>query len=170
LAQLAHNSLADILRSGYGPRRQSGFSMDAKEQLLKSRSELFAVLDAKFKDVPEWRAYRAVEAALYAFMNGVMVTPPKRERVRLIEETDEPASYVELALKALDTHGRPMSTPELVDFIGRHRKVPPDPQKARTNISSGFSRDKRLRNVSWHNGRAWWFSDRAVPEQKPAAE
>jgi hypothetical protein len=141
--------------------------MDAKEQLLKSRADLAALLDAKLKNVPEWRAYRAVEAALNAFITGDdHDESPRRIRARSSESVE---SYADLALKALDQAGKPLATPEVVAFVGRHRPLPNDPEKAKLNIGSGLSRDPRLRSISWQGGRAWWHADRPLPEHQTAA-
>lgn len=140
--------------------------MDAKDQLLKSRADLAAVLDEKLKNVPEWRAYRAVEAALNAFLTGEDKIVVRRPRMI---ESGESHSYADLSLRAIDEAGHPLTTTELVEFIGRHREIPSDPHKAKVNISSGLSRDERLRNINWQRGTAWWRADRPLPVQQSAA-
>jgi hypothetical protein len=141
--------------------------MDAKDQLLKSRADLAAVLDEKFKSVPEWRAYRAVEAALNAFLTGSESPAPRRSRS---SEPSESHSYANLSLKAIDDAGRPLTTAEIVEFVSRHRDVPNDPQKAKLNIGSGLSRDERLRNIPWRGGKAWWRANQPLPDHQSAAE
>jgi hypothetical protein len=137
-----------------------------RDQLLKTRDALLAVLDAKLKDVPEWTSYRAVEFCLQAGGSIEASMPLKTRRRRI--EAQEP--YADLAIKAIESSGRPMSTQEVVSFIGAHRQIPPDPQKAKFNIGSGLSRDKRLQNVTWQGGRAWWHAGQSLPDHLWAVE
>jgi hypothetical protein len=141
-----------------------------EDDLVKSRAELWALLDQKFKNVPEWRAFCAVDRALDAVRAAAAVPPlpaggngaeANRSRQR---PADSPLPYVDLALMALEQARRPVRTPAMVDFIGQHREL--DPARARVNISSALSHDERFQNVSWGGGRAWWFADRALPHER----
>jgi hypothetical protein len=135
-----------------------------RDQLLKSRDAMLVVLDTKLKDVPEWTAYRAMEAFLQVASSATTHEAPLTTTDWSID------SYANLALKALQANGRPTSTPELLAFIASHRKIPADPRRARSNIAAALSRDKRLRSVSWRGGRGWWHADRPLPGHLLALE
>ena len=143
--------------------------MNAKTELLQARDDMLAVLDDKLKQVPEWRAFRAIESAL-AVIGAI--TPgsnrasaptrrPRKRRVRL-------GSYGDLALAAVKAANRPLPTDEVVTFIAAQRRLGADPRKARINIQSGLSRDERIRSIPWRGARAWWYSDRDPPEDESA--
>lgn len=158
--------------------------MSAANDLLQSRNELIAVLNEKLKNVPEWRAFlavdRAVEAANEVAKAAAEVAagaanqqqphsqPNGSGAARATRRPpDAPPSYVELGLRALNTAGVPLTTPNMISFISQHREVPDDPEKAKINISSAFSHDDRLRSIAWHGGRSWWFADRPPPSARP---
>jgi hypothetical protein len=133
-----------------------------KEELKKSRDELLAVLDGKLRDLPEWRALRAVDGALHA-INGASV--PSKDASHSDDSKDS-MSYPSIALRHLDSIGHPLTTAELVEYIGSQREIPSDPEKAKINIGSSFSKDDRLRNIHWRGGRAWWITDRSMPRMQ----
>jgi hypothetical protein len=140
--------------------------MTAKTELMKAHETMAAVLDAKFSNVPEWKAFRSIDRALLALEVEQATATPKnggqffRHRVRI----GKPLSYMSLANQALTETGKPIRTNDLVDYIARHRPLSGDPAKARIVIQSSLSKDKRFKSVPWEDKRAWWYADRAVPK------
>lgn len=145
-----------------------------KHRLAKVRAALLVALDAKLKGVPEWEAFREIDDFLQS-PNGKMedsterVVRRRRPRLRLRpgpEAREEPATYADLALRAIADAGKPVATPALIAFIAKHRSVPSDPQKAKMNITSGLSRDPRLHSIPWQGGRGWWVAGVPVPDNR----
>src|SRR5580704_8757186 len=132
--------------------------MDAKAELLKSRAELASILDTKLKDMPEWRAYRAVEGALLAFgsaSNSAGSVYKYRHTPPTPRYSD---GYAALAVAAIDAAGRPLTTDEIIEYIKGRRPISGDPKRAKLNIGSSFSKDARMQNIAWQHGRAWWIA------------
>jgi hypothetical protein len=73
-------------------------------------------------------------------------------------------TYPDLAVAALNQHGYPIATPELMQVIGKYRPLRDDSRKTIVNITSSFSHDKRLTNIKWQGGRAWWLADKPLPD------
>jgi hypothetical protein len=69
---------------------------------------------------------------------------------------------------ALERSQAPVRTPQMVEFMGEHRELPPDRDRAKVNIVSALSHDKRFQSVSWRGGRAWWHANRPVPVEAVA--
>jgi hypothetical protein len=136
--------------------------MSNKADLLQARNEIMAVLDDKFRNVPEWKAFRAMDRALMAMDGHITLMgsdesplPTSRKRSKL--------SYVDLALEAIRRSGKPVPISEIVAFIGSQRDVR-NPDSIRVNIQSALSRDPRVQSIVWSGGRGWWFADREAPE------
>ncbi len=143
--------------------------MTAKSELMKAHEAMAAVLDAKFSDVPEWKAFRAIDRALLALEteHGSDVTP-LRVRPRLNERNNQPPSYTALTGAALKETGKPIPTPQLMAFIGARRKLDVDPDKAKISVTSTLSKSPHYKSVPWAGGRAWWYADRPVPKNEQA--
>jgi hypothetical protein len=149
-------------------QEETAMAMTPKDDLSQARNDMLLVLDEKLAQMPEWRAFRAMDKALWAM--SAMPTTPKpngaeqptpRRRTR----TEGIPSYGALAIEAIDTKGVPLPTAEIVRFIGTRRELDTDQEKARVNIQSGLSRDKKIRSISWRGGRAWWHANRSVPKE-----
>ena len=147
-----------------------------KTDLLKLREEWAAVLDVKLADMLEWRTFRTFDRAL---MGGDAVPNPAPlsnaaqygiRKITLVPPIRRTATYTTLADQALDYFKRPITTPELMEFIGKHRVIDEDPEKAKINVASAMSREKRFKSISWGAGRAWWFADQPVPDAHAATE
>ena len=126
--------------------------------------------------MPEWRAFRAIDRALMAMSGeeepsklaakshakktGAAVELPGGGTVRIYP------TYTKLTALALEDKGEPITTPELMRYIGNNRPLHHDPEKAKINVTSSLSKDQRFRSVPWENGRAWWWSDREIPNQE----
>jgi hypothetical protein len=144
--------------------------MTAKSELMQAHEAMAAVLDARFSDLPEWKAFRAIDRALLALETERIATAgapmvPVRIRVR----TNQPPSYNILTDLALKELGRPVSTPQLMAFIGQRRPLDPDPKKAKINVTSTLSKSSQFDNVEWEGGTAWWYADRPLPKKETAA-
>jgi len=147
--------------------------MSNRDELMQAQSAMLTVLDEKLRDMPEWRAYRAISKAIAA-LNGAVkssepvaagIAPqPKLQR----ERTD--LSYAEIAILLLQQAGRPMASRELIPAIAERRGV--DGSEKKVVISTALSRDERLKNIRWRNGTAWWLTDRELPQEtaRPSAE
>lgn len=146
---------------------------DRLEQATKAREAMLALLGEKYKGVPEWEAFLAVdrvwrteaEAAIrHAHISAIVdnARPPEPPLVRH-RNGDASLSYADLAILALETFRAPLSTADVIGWIGTRRELPSDPEKVKANISSALSHDDRMKSVGWLGGRAWWFCDRPVP-------
>ena len=135
-------------------------SDDPKAELEKSRSELLAVLDEKLKNMPEWRAFRAINRAYVALISA---NGPKVPERRNGASESFGTTYADLGLRLMTELGRPVPTLEAIQYLRAHRGLPADEERAKNIISSAFSHDERIESVPWHGGRAWWFANREVP-------
>lgn len=147
--------------------------MTAKTELMQAHEAMAAVLDAKFSNVPEWKAFRAIDRALLALetesgARHVMAAPAPRFRTPSNGHGVERPSYTALTDAALQEKGKPISTPQLMEFIGARRKLDSDADRAKVTVTSTLSKSPHFRSVPWEGGRAWWFADRAVPKNKSA--
>jgi hypothetical protein len=143
--------------------------MTTKSELFEAHQTMTAVLDAKFGNVPEWKAFRAIDRALLAETERSSGSaPPHRERPRLNGRNDQPHSYTALTGLALQERGKPIPTPQLMEFIGARRKLDSDSEKAKVTVTSTLSKSPRYKSVPWEGGRAWWFADRPVPKNESA--
>jgi hypothetical protein len=148
--------------------------MTAKTELMQAHEAMAAVLDAKFSNVPEWKAFRAIDRALLALetesgAGATPLSPPrKRIRVRLNGHGDEKPSYTGLTMMALKERGRPIPTPQLMEFIRARRALDPDAERAKVTVTSTLSKSPHIKSVPWEGGRAWWFADRPVPKNETA--
>lgn len=148
--------------------------MTAKTELMHAHEAMAAVLDAKFGNVPEWKAFRSIDRALLALeteqTNSGVSRKASAVRVgRPRVHGDAPPSYNSLTDKALQETGKPIPTVPLLAFIGRHRDLGNDLEKAKINVTSGLSKSKQFRSVPWEGGRAWWYADKPVPKKETAA-
>jgi len=140
--------------------------MSAKAELTVAREAMLAVLDAKLADMPEWRAFRAIDRGIAALDGDVIkragATIPTLHPV-YIRARSTP-SYGDIAVEALRAVEYPMTTPEIIDKIEQSRGQKfDDTEKAKVNVTSSLSRDERVRNIPWKGGKAWWLSDQDVP-------
>jgi len=141
---------------------------DPRSDLLRSRTDLLEVLDQKLKTVPEWRAFRAVDRAIAAMDTAAPAAPMLTNHGEDGSLGPLGNSYPDLGLQAIQSYGRPVPTPQMVQYIRDRRELPDDADRAKVNISSALSHDERLKNVPWQGGRAWWYADRQVPNQESA--
>jgi hypothetical protein len=143
-------------------------------ELLDAHEAMVAVLDAKWANVPEWKAFRAIDRALLASITKAPSAPapvPQRVQIprrRLRINDDAPIPYMTLADKALAATGKPITTSALMEYIIARRTVGNDPKKARIVVQSSLSKDERFRSIPWESGRAWWYADRPVPKKETA--
>ena len=146
------------------------------DDLLRAREDLALALDAKLKDLPEWRAMRAIDRAIAALAANPFLSPsrvpvrplvPPRRQVGGESATGSTPrlypTYTALARSFIEFKSAPITTPELIEFIGKNRPLHPDPEKAKVNITSTLSKDKEFVSIPWEGGRAWWLSDRTLP-------
>lgn len=124
-------------------------------------------------NMPEWKAFRAVNRALLALEAEPAATPKPQPRLAIRVRprlNGEFPSYMSLADKALTDAGKPIPTTGVVEYIAARRPLSGTPDTARTVIQSSLSKDKRFRSVPWEGRRAWWFVDRPVPKLVPKNE
>jgi len=146
---------------------------DTKD-LIEAHEAMAAVLDARFHNIKEWTAFRAIDRALLSSLTKPATpTPPTeiarrfRERVRLHDEA-APTPYMTLAANALTETDKPITTAELMDYIGARRSIGGDPKRARIVVQSSMSKDERFKSIPWEGGRAWWWSDKPIPKKETA--
>lgn len=142
-------------------------AMNAKTEMMRAHEAMASVLDAKFSNVPEWQAFRAIDRALLALETEQPTDPaPPRERSRINRALSGGVpSYVSLAFESFEETGAPVPTPKLMDFVASRRPLPPDLDRAKVNVTSSLSKEKRIKSVPWQGGRAWWYADRPVPKR-----
>ena len=107
--------------------------MTAKSELMQAHEAMAAVLDAKFSQVPEWKAFRAIDRALLALEAERPILPT---HAPYFLRKKQVLSYNSLTDMALKETGKPITTPQLMAFIGERRGLDPDPKKAKINITS----------------------------------
>jgi hypothetical protein len=136
----------------------------AKEEMMQAHEAMARVFDAKWSNMPEWQAFRAIDRALLALDH---VSAPKLalpiQSLPKARINNGPTPYVTLAFNALTEAGKPVPTPKLLEYIGQHRELG-DLEKAKVNITSSLSKDERFKSVEWANGRAWWLVGQPVPK------
>jgi hypothetical protein len=136
----------------------------AKEEMMRAHEAMAKVLDAKWANSPEWQAFRAIDRALLALdLASVPEAPLPILRGPKARINNGPIPYVTLAERALTEAGKPLPTPKMIEYIGKHRELG-DIEKAKVNITSSMSKDARFKSVEWANGRAWWLVGRPVPK------
>lgn len=140
--------------------------MDTISELSRAREGLAKLLDPRLRDVPEWRAIRAIDRALIELAVHVPTVDTMIATGDLrASRTRSHPTYIELTNKLLDQKGRPVTTPELLTFVRENRPTVPDDEKAKINITSSLSKDDRFVSIAWGGGRAWWHAHQAVPPQ-----
>ena len=138
-----------------------GNVMSNMAELIQARARMMAVLDTKFKDVPEWQAFRAMEAFISAIDRPASTTNGAGESEPIARRARTKASYGDLGVEAIQRAGKPLPTMDIVVFIALQRNRTPDTIKP--NVQAALSRDPRLQSVMWSGGRGWWYADREVP-------
>jgi hypothetical protein len=136
--------------------------MSKKSDLLQAQEAMAALLDSKLGNMPEWKAYRAIQRAVLSEEgpNG----PVPKERARPRHKPGQPLSYTVLTDSALKERGKPIPTPILMEFIGKHRDLGSDPERAKINVTSTLSKSPLFQSVAWEGGRGWWYKNRPVPK------
>lgn len=133
--------------------------MSAKQQLIAVRDALQAEIDKKLESLPEWRALQDIERAIEALgsLPAAPEAPTRTTNVRFVR------SYASLALEAIKKAKHPLTTPEIIEYIGKFRSLSADSEKNKINISSTLSKEDQFENILWRNNRAWWFADQPTP-------
>jgi hypothetical protein len=137
----------------------------AKIELLEAHNAMASVLDVKLGNMPEWKAFRAIDRALIAL--EVASDSPKPKPFPILPKpnqarTNETLGYVELTRRLLDSINRPVTTGEVVNHISQFRQFP-DLEKAKVNITSSLSKDPRFRSIVWDLKKVWWWTDKDPP-------
>ena len=137
----------------------------ARIELLQAHDAMASVLDSKLANMPEWKAFRAIDRALIAL--EVAADAPKTDPTPAVQKTnqerpDTPLGYVALTRMLFRTTGKPATTSEVIDFICNHRSFP-DMAKAKVNITSSLSKEADFRNIVWNLKKVWWWADRDPP-------
>jgi len=137
--------------------------MSTKDNLFQAHQTMIAVLDHKFQNVPEWKAFRAIDKALLDLIGAPSVSNGSgaTRSVRVGSES----SYLQLGIEALNAAEEPLTTVKMIEFIGARRKIPGDLDHVKRSIVSTLSKSDRLKSVPWRGGRAWWHVDRPVPKE-----
>ena len=143
--------------------------MTAKSEMMQAHEAIAAALDAKIGNMPEWRAFRAVDRALLALEAetppATATTPQAARKTRI---NGAPPSYMSVADQALAETGKPITTAKLMEFIGKRRTFSGNPAKAKIVVQSSLSKDQRFKSVPWEGARAWWYADKPVPKKETA--
>jgi hypothetical protein len=150
---------------------------DDIQDLLDAHEAMAAVLDAKWPDLKEWKAFRAIDRALLAALTKTATSRPPptplvrpwHQRLRMTPD-GTPIPYMTLAERALGETGLPQSTTALMTYITAHRPVSGDPKNVRNVVQSSLSKDERFRSIPWEGGRAWWYADKPVPKKETAGD
>lgn len=148
--------------------------MSAKTELVAARDAMLLVLDAKLAEMPEWKAFRAIDRGLAALRaeagppkSLTLASPvkgfPTNLRFRVMP------SYAEMAVAALNEANRPLTSIEIIAEISKTRDLGPDAEKAKVNVTSSLSKDERIRSIPWSGAKAWWLADRDPPTNPAVA-
>ena len=115
--------------------------MSDVSELYRARDDLAAALDNKLRDIPEWRAIRAVDRAIAALE---LAARPKPGPARVVMPDGSMKrvniTYTGSARRLIQSKGSPATTPEVVEFIGKNRKLNSDTEKAKINITTSLSK------------------------------
>jgi hypothetical protein len=139
--------------------------MSTKDNLLQAHQTMIAVLDHKFQNVPEWKAFRAIDKALLDLIEAPSATASNGSVAPRSARITSGLSYVELGIQALNEAGEPVPTAKIIEFISTRREISVDQDRARVTIGSSLSKSDLLTNVHWRGGRAWWHANRPVPKE-----
>lgn len=139
--------------------------MSVKDNLRQAHQTMIEVLDRKFQDVPEWKAFRAIDKALQDLAKEPSIDALNGVEAPNLTRVPSESSYVELGIEALNEAGEPVTTAKMIEFISARREISADRDRARVTIGSSFSKSDRLKNVAWRGGRAWWHTNRPVPKE-----
>jgi hypothetical protein len=111
--------------------------------------------------------------------DGWCLATPEQQKQKA-EELAEPwrrekrptaPTYADLAIQGINQIGRPLTTKEAIEFIGKHRSLPESIRKTKANIASALSIDERLENRHVDGiGRAWCIVNRTMNGHGPASE
>ena len=144
--------------------------MDTRSELQKARETLAAGLDEKLKNIPEWRAIRAIDRALAALAESAAVPAHAGTIVQFSDGGTKRMypTYTTLARMLIEKKGSPVTTPELVAYMRENRPIHSDEEKAKINITSSLSKDDRFQSIPWAGGKAWWLVGRDLPTSSPA--
>jgi hypothetical protein len=150
--------------------------MSRLEDMMSVRDDLAAVLDSKFKDVPEWRAYRKVDRIVSEMRSSAVQRPaivPAKETAKVLLSSGEVTTlrvpYASLARRFIEAKGRPVTTPELMDYIRENRDMGTDEEKAKVNVTSTLSKSSLFESIPWKGGRAWILKGMGVSKSAPAS-
>jgi hypothetical protein len=139
--------------------------MSTKDNLRQAHQTMMEVLDQKFQNVAEWKAFRAIDKALQDLVNEPSIAPPNGAGASNPTRAPSESSYVELGIAALNEAEEPVTTIKMIEFISAHRKIPGHLDQVKRGIASMFSKSDRLKSVPWRGGRAWWHANRTVPKE-----
>ena len=147
----------------------------ATNELKIAREDIAKLLDKQLGDDPLWRAIRSIDRALEV-MDRDARPSTATERAWTVHR-DAPKvplrmvpTYTTLAKRVINEKGRPTTTAELMEYVGRHRRLDQDAEKAKIDVTSTLSKDAGFVSVPWENGRGWWIAGRPVPESGPPAD
>jgi hypothetical protein len=139
--------------------------MSTKDNLLQAHKSMIAVLDHKFQNVPEWKAFRAIDKALLDLIEAPSTAPSNGSGAPHSARIGSKSSYLQLGIEALNAAGEPLTTVKMIEFISARREIPGDLDHVKRNIVSTFSKSGELKSVPWRGGRAWWHVTRPVPKE-----
>jgi hypothetical protein len=144
--------------------------MSTKAELMEAHKAMVALMDAKFGNSPEWKAFRAIDRALLGYEeNRPEMANPANARFHARRKPNAVPSYTELADRAIQETGvKPIATGPLIEFIGRHRELGDNVKRATISITSTLSKSDRFISVPWEGGRAWWYAGQPVPKRETA--
>lgn len=142
-----------------------------RDSLLKVRNSMLVAFDRKFKNDPNWRAFRDLDQIVIdAFKtNGAAAPSPAKPR-QAAESPNRGGrpratgdTMGDLGVAAVTEAAKPITTDALVAYIAARRALNRDPKRARVNVQSAMSHEDRIISIKWRGGSAWWLADREVP-------
>lgn len=143
--------------------------MSTKDNLLQAHQTMIAVLDHKLHNVPEWKAFRAIDKALFDLIEVPSAAASNGSGATRSTRIGSESSYLQLGIEALNVAEEPLTTVKMIEFISARREIPGDLDHIKRNIVSTFSKSARLKSVPWRGGRAWWHANRPVPKESAGA-
>jgi hypothetical protein len=140
-----------------------GAAMSIKDNLRQAHQTMTEVLDQKFQNVPEWKAFRAIDKALFDLIVAPSAAASNGSGTPRSARITSELSYVELGIEAVNEAREPVPTAKIIEFISTRREISVDRDRARVTIGSSLSKSNLLTNVHWRGGRAWWHANQPVP-------
>ncbi len=124
-------------------------------------------LEAKLAESPEYQELvilRDARKRLVMLSGQVSSGSGASGTLSIVSGTGK-VTMIEGVNRALEDAKHPLSTRELVERLPKYG-ARAGGAKPRQNLTSVLSKRGNFKNIPWGGGRAWWFKDRSLPDDK----